>query len=236
MNIRSVLRLLPVLCLVVPCAIGGVSSEAAACEESISFEIDPKVMLLSQAETSLNAGKARAAAVNVLNAFPKLRTSEGSDAMQARGQRILALAVVRTEGLLSVGEVMKASTAEERRANLEWAVATLRKLNEAKKNVPALETELGEALSKLPETQGEALAVLDRLAGKDLITSPQGWAALAKLRRDAGDQEGGEAAARRHEAMTKPGKGAPAAAPARPASAPAVQPGLKRFPVEILRT
>lgn len=232
MNIRSVLRLFPVLCFVVPCALAGMPAEAAACEESISFEIDPKVMLLSQAETSLGAGKARAAAVNVLNAFPKLKTDAGSDAMQARAQRILALAVVRTEGLLSVGEVMKASTAEERRANLEWAVATLRKLNEAKKNVPALETELGEALSKLPETQGEALAVLGKLAEKDLITSPQGWAALAKLRRDAGDQEGGDAAARRHEAMTKPGKGAPA----KPAPAPAAQPGSKRFPIEILRT
>lgn len=232
MNIRSVLRLFPVLCFVVPCALAGMPAEAAACEESISFEVDPKVMLLSQAETSLNAGKARAAAVNVLTAFPKLKGDAGSDAMQARAQRILALAVVRTEGLLSVGEAMKASTAEERRANLEWAVATLRKLNEAKKNVPALETELGEALSKLPETQGEALAVLGKLAEKDLITSPQGWAALAKLRRDAGDQEGGDAAAKRHEAMTKPGKGAPA----KPASAPAAQPGSKRFPIEILRT
>lgn len=232
MNIRSVLRLFPVLCFVVPCALAGMPAEAAACEESISFEVDPKVMLLSQAETSLNAGKARAAAVNVLTAFPKLKGDAGSDAMQARAQRILALAVVRTEGLLSVGEAMKASTAEERRANLEWAVATLRKLNEAKKNVPALETELGEALSKLPESQGEALAVLGKLAEKDLITSPQGWAALAKLRRDAGDQEGGDAAAKRHEAMTKPGKGAPA----KPASAPAAQPGSKRFPIEILRT
>ena len=233
MNVRSVLRLASALCLVVPCGIAAAPAVAAACGESISFEVDPKVMLLSQAETSLGAGKARAAAVSVLNAFPKLRTATGGDPMLARAQRIAALAVVRTEGLLAVGEAFQASTAEQRRANLEWATATLRRLNEEKKNTPALQTELGEALSKLPETQGEALALLDKLAKKDLITSAHGWATLAKLCRSSGDQEGHEAAMKRYEALAKPAKGAPAKA--EPAVAPVKKPSLP-IPEGILRT
>ena len=231
MNARSLFRLASSLCFVVPCAIAAMPAEAVACGESISFEVDAKVMLLSQAESSLGAGKARAAAISVLNAFPKLRTATAGDAMLARAQRIAALAVVRTEGLLSVGEVFQASTAEQRRGNLEWAASTLRRLNEEKKNTPALQTELGEALSKLPETRGEALALLDKLAKKDLVTSAYGWAALAKLRKESGDLDGHEAAMKRYAALSKPAKGAPSKVA--PAAAP--RPSLP-IPAGILRT
>lgn len=224
MNVRSLVRLVTVLGFVVPCGLAALPTEAAACGESISFEVDPKVMLLSQAETSLKGGQARAAAVNALNAFPKLKSAPEGDPMLSRAQRIVALAVVRTEGFLSAGEVFKASTADERRANLEWAVGILRRINVEKKNTPAVETELGEALSKLPETRGEALTVLDKLARKDLITSAQGWAALAKLRRAAGDQEGEAAAQKRYEALARTGKKAPAEA------APAAAPAKPRLP------
>ena len=62
---------------------------------------------------------------------------------------------------------------------------------------PALESVLGEALSKTPARRTEALARLQALAAKDLITSPQGYAALARLHHAAGrDDERDSAVAR----------------------------------------
>ncbi len=207
MNTRSIVRLLSAVCFVVPAAIAGQSSEAVACGESIAFEVDPNVLLLSQAEGSLNTGKPRSAALDALKVFPKIKEAKpGSSYLLPRAQRIVALAIVRTDGLLTAGKVFTAATADDRRANLEWAVATLRRLSTAKKNNPAAQTDLAEALARLPETQSEALAALDKLARKDLVTSAHGYATLAKLRKAAGDDQGHEAAMKKYEALAKKGK------------------------------
>jgi hypothetical protein len=215
MNTRSIVRLLSAVCFVVPVAIAGQSSEAVACGESIAFEVDPNVLLLSQAEGNLNGGKARSAALDALKVFPKIKEAKpGSSYLLPRAQRIVALAIVRTDGLLAAGKQFTAGTADERRANLEWAVATLRRLSAAKKNNPAAETDLAEGLARLPETQSEALASLDKLARKDLVTSAAGYATLAKLRKAAGDDLGHDAAMKKYEALAKKGKPATPAAPA----------------------
>lgn len=212
MDTRSFVRLLSAVCFVVPLAIAAQPTEAVACGESIAFEVDPNVLLLSQAEGNLTNGKPRAAALDVMKVFPKIKTAgAGASPLLPRAQRILAMAIVRTDGLLTAGKDFKASTADERRANLEWAVGTLRRLSAAKKNNPSVETDLGEALSKLPETQPEALAVLDKLARKDLVTSARGYRALADLRKAAGDDDGHVAAMKKYEALarkTKPATGA----------------------------
>lgn len=223
MSSRAILRLVSAFCLALPCGLAALPGDARACDESISFEVNPRVQLLSQAEGALKRGKATSAVLSVLHAYPDVRTATGKDRLFARAQRVAALAVVRTEGFLTAGKAFHASTSDERRANLEWAIATLRRLNAAKANTPSLQTDLGEALSKLPESQSEALGLLDKLARKDLITSAHGWAALAKLRAAAGDQEGQAAAQKRYEALARPAKalkGAPAAAPAKPAARP----------------
>ena len=69
-------------------------------------------------------------------------------------------------------------------------------------------------LASLPETQSEALATLDKLARKDLVTSAAGYATLAKLRKASGDDLGHEAAMKKYEALAKKGKPATPAAPA----------------------
>lgn len=215
MNTRSFVRLFSAVCFVVPVALAGQSNEAVACGESIAFEVDPNVLLLSQAETSLNSGKARSAALDAIKVFPNIKEAKpGSSALLPRAQRIVAMAIVRTDGLLTAGKQFTASTSDERRANLEWAVATLRRLSAAKKNNPAAQTDLGEALARLPETQSEALATLDKLAGKDLVTSANGYSTLAKLRKAAGDDLGHDAAMKKYEALAKKTKPATPAAPA----------------------
>ena len=215
MNTRSIVRLVSAVCFVVPVAMAAQTGEAVACGGSIAFEVDPNVLLLSQAEGNLNNGKPRAAALDTLKVFPKIKSLKpGSSHLLPRAQRILAMAIVRTDGLLTAGKEFQASTADERRANLEWAVATLRRLSVAKKNNPAADTDLGEALAKLPETQSEALATLDKLARKDLVTSANGYATLAKLRQAAGDSDGAGAAMKKYEALAKKNRPATPAAPA----------------------
>lgn len=223
MDTRSFARLVAAVCFIVPVGIAVGPGEATACGGSIAFEVDPNVLLLSQAETNLNSGKPRAAALDTLKVFPKIKTLKpGSSHLLPRAQRILAMAIVRTDGLLTAGKEFSASNADERRANLEWAVATLRRLSAAKKNNPAAETDLGEALARLPETQSEALASLDKLARKDLVTSAHGYAALAKLRKAAGDAEGSDAAMKKYEALAR--KNRPAAPAGKPSEKPAARP------------
>ena len=223
MDTRSFVRLAVAVCFVVPVAVAAQPHEARACGESIAFEIDPNVLLLSQADADLSGGKPHAAALNALKAFPKIKSAKpGSSPLLARAQRIVAMSIVRTDGMLTAGKEFSASTSDERRQNLELAVGTLRRLSAAKKNTPSAETDLGEALAKLPETQPEALAILDKLARKDLVTSARGYQALAELRRCAGDEEGHVAALKKYEALAKKTKPAAAPADAKPAAKPSV--------------
>src|SRR5262249_41721054 len=123
---------------------------------------------------------------------------------------IVAVALARTEGLLTTKDEFHAATADERRANLEWSIAILRAIVALQKS-PAAETDLGEALSKLSETRDEALSILDRLDKKDLVTTPQAYAALVELRQATGDTAGRDAAQKRLDNMMKT-KGPSAAA------------------------
>jgi hypothetical protein len=211
MDTRSFVRLVSALCFVIPVAVAAQPTEAVACGESIAFEVDPNVLLLSKAETNLTNGMAHDAALEALKVFPKIKSAKaGSSPLLSRAQRIVAMSIVRTDGLLTAGKEFQASNADERRANLEWAVATLRRLSAAKNKNPSAQTDLGEALARLPETQPEALATLDKLARKDLVTSARGYQALAELRKAAGDEEGHVAAMKKYEALAKKNKPADA--------------------------
>ena len=88
MNTRSFVRLFSAVCFVVPVALAGQSNEAVACGESIAFEVDPNVLLLSQAETSLSGGKARSAALDAIKARgasdDRIRLKEYEDLVMER--------------------------------------------------------------------------------------------------------------------------------------------------------
>ncbi|WP_437621234.1 hypothetical protein [Sorangium sp. So ce1151] len=189
------------------------SGDAAACGGvEIMPAIDHRVMGVAQAEQALRDGRITAAAGSVIRMFPEIRRiAYDKDPLLNRAFRVLAVATARGDGALQVAaevprellETWGGASADERRGNLDWSIRALRRLNEQRKNDPALQTDLGEALARSTEHRGEALKLLGDLAEKDLLASPEGYAALAQLRALSGDSAGHDAAASRCEAMAK---------------------------------
>ncbi|AUX26377.1 hypothetical protein SOCEGT47_069380 [Sorangium cellulosum] len=201
------------LCLALASSVFVASGDASACGGvEVMPAIDHRVMGVARAEQALRDGRLAAAAGSVIRMFPEIRRiSHGQDPLLNRAFRVLAVAAARAEGALGVGaEVPRAllgawggTSAEDRRANIDWSIRTLQRLNEQRKNDPALQGDLGEALARAPERRGEALRLLGGLAERDLLASPEAYAALARLRALSGDGAGHDAAASRCEAMAK---------------------------------
>jgi hypothetical protein len=82
-------------------------------------------------------------------------------------------------------------------------VSKLRRRSIAALKHPGRLSELGEALALVPEHQDEARRILEHLAASDLLTSAHAYAALAKLRAAAGDDEGRDRAFTRCRELTK---------------------------------
>lgn len=160
-------------------------------------------LLVAQAEQALSEGKPAKAAALVATAFPALRHVAPGSLMEAdRALRVLALASVRSDGRLDAAG-LHAGSADERTANLFWAADVLSGLNAHRANNPSYQTDLGEALAKLPDRRDDAVKLLGALADKDLVTSAEGYAALARLRSEPGDEAARLALIKRCESMTK---------------------------------
>ncbi|MBN9161464.1 MAG: hypothetical protein J0I07_10905 [Myxococcales bacterium] len=195
------------------------SPDANACGMSIRMDPTPQkptpVQEIARAEKALENGQNLVAVKAVLGNFPKVRVATaGTNPLETRALRVFALAVVRSNGAVNEKTAGFSSQGDwTPTANLEWAVQAIREIDAKRPNDPTVQADLGEALSKLPHGQGEAMKILQGLAQKDLMGSPQAYAALAKLRTDQGDSAGAQAAIKRCEEMSKsPGVCKPAAA------------------------
>jgi hypothetical protein len=211
------------------------STDATACGSAIRLDPTPQkatpVQEIARAEKALESGQNLVAAKAVLGNFPRVRTvTAGQNPLETRALRVFSLAVVRSNGAVNEKAAGFASQGEwMTNANLEWAVQAMREIDEKRPNDPTVQADLGEALSKLPHGQTEALTILQGLAQKDLMGSPHAYAALAKLRTTRGDSAGAEAAIKRCEEMSKtPGVCKPSspATPSKP-SAPSTVALLK---------
>ena len=183
-------------------------------------QIDPRIRGVAEAEKTLAAGNYLAAAGSVVRMMPHIATLPlKGDALTARAARILAVAIAREGGTLALEQEVPAEvlghwlgkTKGDQAKNLAFSVDTLRrelKLGEAtpQKGDPGLMTELGEALSKVDSGQDEARALLESLAARDLVASPQGYRALAELRSQKGDEAGQKLAMKRCENMASDSK------------------------------
>jgi hypothetical protein len=203
MKSGSLVRVVWAFGFLLPVAVAAAPGQATACGTAVYREIDDNAALVAQAETALSQGKHAQAAIKAVKAFPALKiVKPGTLPLADRALRILALASVRSDGGITVG-TMKGGTAADRAANLEWSIDTLRTLSAKRGNNPSYQTDLGEALAKVPAHHDEARKILGELAEKDLLTSAEGYAALAHLRAEKGDAAAREAAVKRCEAMTK---------------------------------
>lgn len=203
--------------------------DAHACGMSVRMEPTPQkptpVQEVARSEKALESGQNLVAATAILQSFPKIRSATaGANPLETRALRVFSLAVIRSDGAVDEKKAKVASANGIEwtpRANLEWAVQSLREIDQKRPNDPTVQADLGEALSKTATGQGEALKILQGLAQKDLMGSPHAYAALAKLRSQSGDLAGAEAAIKRCEEMSKsPGVCKPAS-PSTPSGKPA---------------
>jgi hypothetical protein len=206
MKSGSLVRVVWAMSVVLPVALAmsaAAPGAASACGTAVYREIDTGSQIVAQAEQALGDGNQQKAATKALQAFPALKiVKPGTVPLADRALRILALASVRTEGALSPTNVMT-RVAAERTSNLEWSIGVLRSLSAKRLGNPSYQTDLGEALSKVPAYHAEATRILGGLADKDLLTTAEGYAALARLRAASGDGAARDAAVKRCEAMTK---------------------------------
>lgn len=156
-------------------------SIANACESAVerARPTPSPAQVVASAEKVLEVSPNEAARV-ISTHFPGIRSAvPGANPVSTRALRVLAVATARS-----------ATKAEE----IAWAVQSLRDIEKVKQNDPAVQADLGEALSRTETGKAEALTVLQKLADKDLMGSPHAYAALAKLKRDKGDAAGAQAA------------------------------------------
>ncbi len=191
---------------------GSVSSEAKACggEWVPAVEVDHRPEGVARAEKALNKGQSTQAAAMVIRMMPHVKDLKAKNStLVARAQRILAVATARNNGSLPVSKEVPdyaqgtwiGKTAEARTQNLEWSIKALRDINQIKKDDPAVQTDLAEALAKVDSHKAEARDMLEKLAKKDLISTPEAYATLAQLRSKAGDTAGQKVALQRCESM-----------------------------------
>ncbi len=160
-----------------------VPGDAGACHNTTLQRIDPAVATIGEAERLVDGGNPKEAVRWVVTASPTFAASEpGKSPLGDRALSVLARAAARSGGEHFLGHGSDAPSTEDKQAALAWSVRTLRALAAARPGEPAPETHLAEALAAMPAHQAEARAMLERLARAELVTSPQGYAALAKLR------------------------------------------------------
>lgn len=165
---------------------------AAACMNGVERRVDPTTQRIREAEALLADGKYKAAVREVLEAFPTALRADYRDhrlSLFDRGQRVIALAVVRSEGAVKLDAALPGKTAAEREAGLAWATMILR-LHRARGNGGVLLTsELAEALALRPSERPAARLLLKELADGDIMPTARGWAILGVLERDHGDAD-----------------------------------------------
>ncbi|HSO38601.1 MAG TPA: hypothetical protein VLT33_38995 [Labilithrix sp.] len=170
--------------------------EAAACGNEVELRLTP-VQHIATAERDLDDGRVGEAASRVRASYPNIRLL-GAEAppLAQRAERIYALALVRANGQLDAG------LGWARAGNFEWAIETLRELDEKRPNDPRSQADLAEARTRVMRTRAEAVRTLEGLDQRDLLGSAFAYLALSRARSAAGDDGGAQAALRRCSMMS----------------------------------
>lgn len=174
------------------------SSPVWACGHGMAHDLDlepePSIAKLGKpnptvirAEKAFAKGDYRLAIQNAVGAKSTLakrsttyKTSK--DAVLIRGAKIVAISTIRLGGKVTLDRRAKSSRSKRNASkNISWATSTLEHLAKASKSDPELQTYLAQAYALNPKTRGKALAILTKLAKKDLLVDAHGFATLAQL-------------------------------------------------------
>lgn len=164
-----------------------VGPSADACENGVEFRIDPLVQAVSSAESAAAKGDQRSAMSSLLKVAPDLRSRKlGASNVSNRAIRVAARSIVRSNGEVGFSA---APSDDDRTSNLAWASQVMRGLSVQSPSEPETMADLGEALERSYDQRGEARRLLTFLEKSDTMTSPFGYAALARIKAKAPEKQ-----------------------------------------------
>jgi hypothetical protein len=152
---------------------------------------------VSRASDMLERGDTQKAASLMQHMWPRMHEAvpvESSLSVIADGVRVMALASVRSGGKVPSELGWSSWTPLERSQNVAWSVQRLRMLAATRSWSSLAKADLGEALARSASTEDEARTILEALDSSKNMASPEGYAALAFVRDQAGDTTGAELA------------------------------------------
>ncbi len=159
--------------------------ESAACGNEVEYRVDPRIQLVAQADKNTAEGKHREALDSLNLVLPKRGDLPAGERVVQRAYVVAALAVARSGGAYDLRGL--AMEGEEGTAMaMNQAIAIAKHVYANGKDDNTVKTNYAEILSHAPEHAAEAKRILAELEGADLVTSAHGYAALARLRKDAG--------------------------------------------------
>ena len=164
---------------------------------------------LQLAEAALREGKLLLASSELDAIAARIR--EASPRLRARFERVASLLSVRSDGQWPVQTPGAQNKPAARARALELAANKLRQRLTAGPDDPIRLSDLGEALAALPKHRKEAKNILEKLAARDLLTSPHGYAALSRLRLLAKDEDGANQALNACRKLDEKGVACPSA-------------------------
>lgn len=189
-----------VIATALACAVLGAPAVAGACGNSVHRVVDRTNEEVRKAELLLAKGDHGKAIKTIRDQFGDraiaLHDGSAGQWLHHRAQRVMALAVVRSKGAISIGKELGGKTDAQRRDAIAWAVLTLR-LHLGNDSDPVKTVDLAQALALQATGRAEAHRLLRQVADGDLMPSAEGWALLAELGKERGDVEGSKQAVER---------------------------------------
>lgn len=172
--------------VVVTAALG--STSRADDDKGLVIEKGPPKPEVLAAERKADAGDIQGALDSLLSVEPRISNANaGLGPPKDYALRVAAKIIARSDKPPLVGF----PNDDEQR---KWAFLQVRKIS-TDTNDPAVFTDLGEIASTIPDARLEAMKTLEYLETQNTMASSFGYAALARLRDDAGKDSGSVAGA-----------------------------------------
>lgn len=165
-------------------------------------QVNPQQRDVRRAEHLLASnrhGKAVKMAKRAFSEFDQLPPDESVAPLFDRAQRTAAMAVVRADGAVDLGGGWTGESEQERARNLQWAAFVLQYQAARNPDNLVIQAEYAEALTKVPLQDEVAHEILATLAADDLMPTARGYALLAGLQVQRGDDGASEVSIARCE-------------------------------------